>query len=152
MWSQEGIPDTELGRLNVARSPSAVIDRAFAEAMGAMRGAVAEFYGLSLEQMVATLRSDWDHLDLIDSPLQNLALLRDGLDGTSVLVTTGVSTDNDALLAAFLGMASDKTIPITPQTALAVSAILGTPLSAEKAESLAEAAERIRMAILEGHG
>lgn len=152
VWAQEGIPEIELGRLNVARAPSEVIDRAYAEALGAMTSDVTAFYALSLDQMEATLRDNWDTVRLIDSPLQNLALLRDALDGTSVLVTSGVSSNNDALLAAFLGTASDKTIPITKETALAVSAILGQPLTEEKASALAKDAERIRAAILDGHG
>ena len=152
VWAQEGIPEVELGRLNVARSPSRVIDRAYAEAIGAMTPEVASFYAQSLEQMEASLRDNWAGVQFIDSPLQNLALMRDALDGTSVLVTSGVSRDNDTLLAVFLGTASDKGIPITADTALAVSAILGHPLTADEAEDLASQAERIRQAIVAGHG
>lgn len=32
-WAQEGIPEVELGRLNVARSPSNVLDRQLAEVL-----------------------------------------------------------------------------------------------------------------------
>jgi hypothetical protein len=78
--------------------------------------------------------------------------MRDALDGTSVLVTSGISRDNDALLAVFLGTASDKSVPITADTALAVSTILGQPLSRDEAAALAEDAERIRQAIVQGHG
>jgi hypothetical protein len=52
----------------------------------------------------------------------------------------------------FLGTASDKEIPITPETAYAVSVILGQPLSAAEAEALAAEAEMVRQAILAGHG
>jgi hypothetical protein len=102
--------------------------------------------------MEASLRDDWDNVQFIDSPLQNLALMRDALDGNSVLMSSGISGDNDALLAVFLGTASDKSVPITADTALAVSTILGQPLSRDEAEALAEDAERIRQAIVEGHG
>jgi len=152
VWAQEGIPDVELGRLNVARSPAQVIDRAYAEAIGALTPEVAAFYALSLEQMETALGQHWDTLQIIDSPLQNLALMRDALGGTSVLVSSGISRDNDALLAVFLGTASDKGVPITTETALAVSMILGQPLSEDEAERLAADAERIRQAIVEGHG
>ncbi|MGI1661475.1 hypothetical protein ACRDNQ_04475 [Palleronia sp. KMU-117] len=152
VWAQEGIPEVELGRLNVARSPAQVIDRAYAEAVGAMTPEVTAFYALTLDQMETVLREDWDTLQIIDSPLQNLALLRDGLDGTSILVSSGINTDNDALLAVFLGTASDKGLPITRETALAVSTILGQPLSEGAAQALAEDAERIRLAIVAGHG
>jgi hypothetical protein len=152
VWAQEGIPEVELGRLNVARAPDRVIDRAYSEALGSLTPEVASFYAQSLEQMEDSLRTDWDNVQFIDSPLQNLALMRDALDGSSVLVTSGISGDNDALLAVFLGTASDKSVPITADTALAVSTILGQPLSRDEAAALAEDAERIRQAIVQGHG
>lgn len=152
VWSREGIPEVELGRLNVVRSPERVIDRAYLEALGSFTTEMAEFYSLDLDQMIEELSLHWDEVSFIDSPLQNLALFRDALDGTSVLTTVGIETDNDTLLAVFLGTASDKEIPITPETAYAVSVMLGQPLSASEAEALAAEAESIRQAILAGHG
>lgn len=152
VWAQEGIPEVELGRLNVARSPDAVIDRAFDEALASFTPAVAAFYRLDLEGMEKELAENWDTVQLIDSPLQNLALMRDALDGTSILSTVGIRTDNDTLLAAFLGTASDKSIPVSAATAQAVAAILGDPLTPAEAAALAAKAERIRLAIVEGHG
>lgn len=152
VWSREGIPEVELGRLNVVRSPERVIDRAYLEALGSFTSEMADFYSLDLEQMIEVFSLHWNEASFIDSPLQNLALFRDALDGTSVLATVGVETNNDTLLAVFLGTASDKEIPITPQTAYAVSVLLGQPLTAAKAEALAAEAERIRLAILSGHG
>jgi hypothetical protein len=151
-WAQEGITEVELGRLNVARSPGRVLDRAYAEALSSFTNDVAAFYQLDLPSMERELSRNWDGVHIIDSPLQNLALMRDALDGTSSLRSIGITTNNDTLLAAFLGTASDKTIPVTGDTALAVSAILGQPLSPSAAAKLAEDAERIRQAILEGHG
>lgn len=152
VWAQEGIPEVELGRLNVARSPSRVLDRAFSEALASFTPEVAAFYRLDLNDMVDELSGNWDSVKLIDSPLQNLALMRDALDGTSVLSTQGIATDNDTLLAVFLGTASDKAIPVSADTATAISAILGVPLSPADAAALAEKAERIRQAIFQGHG
>ena len=152
VWAQEGIPEVELGRLNVARSPDHVLDRAYAEALSTFSEEVAAFYRLDLAQMERELATNWDNVRFIDSPLQNLALLRDALDGRSALRDVGITTDNDTLLAVFLGTATDKTMRVTPETALSVSAILGQPLSRSEAEALAEEAERIRQAILEGHG
>jgi hypothetical protein len=43
-------------------------------------------------------------------------------------------------------------MPVTADTALAVSTILGRPLSPAEAQAVAESAERIRKAILNGHG
>ena len=51
VWAQEGLPQVELGRLNVGRSPDRVIDRAFDEALSGFTEDVAEFYRLNLEQM-----------------------------------------------------------------------------------------------------
>lgn len=152
VWAQEGIPEVELGRLNVARSPERVLDRAFAEALAGFTAETAAFYRLDLAAMEERLSQDWDAVRFIDSPLQNLALLRDALDGTSILSEAGITTDIGTLQAVFLGTASDKTIPITTDTALAISTILGQPLSAAEAAALAAEAERIRQAILEGHG
>ena len=120
--------------------------------MSSFNEEVASFYRLDLASMEKELASNWDSIRIIDSPLQNLALLRDALDGTSVLRQVGITTDNDTLLAVFLGTASDKTIPVTPDAALAVSVILGQPLSPSEAAALADMAERIRIAILTGHG
>ncbi len=152
VWAQEGIPEVELGRLNVARSPDHVLDRAYAEALSTFSEEMAAFYRLDLAAMERELATNWGNVRFIDSPLQNLALLRDALDGRSVLRDVGITTDNDTLLAAFLGTASDKSMPITADTALAISAILGQPLSQSEAAALAEEAERIRQAILQGHG
>lgn len=152
VWAREGIPEVELGRLNVSRSPSRVLDRAFNEALASFTPEVAAFYRLSLPEMERELSENWESVRLIDSPLQNLALLRDALGGSSILATVGIATDNETLLAAFLGTASDKAIPVSAETAAAVSAILGQPLSPSEAAALAEKAERIRQAILEGHG
>jgi hypothetical protein len=84
--------------------------------------------------------------------LQNLALLKDALDGTSTLTTLGVTNTNETLMAVFLGVASDKTITISTDTAIAVSTILDAPLTDAEAAALAADAEAIRIAVLAGHG
>jgi hypothetical protein len=152
VWSREGIPEVELGRLNVARSPDRVLERALEEAKASFSTEIADFYRQNLDQMVATLSLDWANAQFIDSPLQNLALLKDSLDGTSVLRDAGVMTDTHVLQAVFLGTASDKEMPISTDTAIAIATILGHPISPAEAETLARDAERIRIAILAGHG
>ena len=152
VWAQEGIPEVELGRLNVARAPDQVFERAFSEAQASFTPKVAAFYRLDLDEMATMLRESWDTVQLIDSPLQNLALMKDALSGTSILSTVGIETDNDTLIATFLGTASDKSIPVTADTVTAVTAILGRPVSAARAAELAEMAETIRLAIVAGHG
>ena len=150
-WSSEGIPEIELGRLNVARSPSRVIDRAYAEAL-AQLPSMAGFYNLSLSGMIAQLQTNWENLAIIDSPLQNLPLFRDALDGQIDLSAYGISNDRTTLMAVFVGVASDKNIPVTSETVQALSIIMDMPLSPSEAAAIAAAAESIRQAIVIGHG
>ena len=150
-WAAEGIPEVELGRLSVARSPDQVLDRAYAEALVTL-ASMADFYNLSLDQMINELSLNWDNLTIIDSPLQNLSLLRDALDGGLDLSAYGISNDTDTLMAVFLGVASDKSVSITWETAYAISVIFEMPLTQAEAEALATDAEAIRIAVLAGHG
>ncbi|MZR14652.1 hypothetical protein GQE99_16655 [Maritimibacter sp. DP07] len=150
-WASEGIPEVELGRLSVARSPDAVIDRAYAEALLVI-DSMADFYNLSLDEMIAELSLNWDEITIIDSPLQNLAIFRDALDGSIDLSDYGITNDPFTLMAVTLGVASDKNLPITAETVYAVSVIFEMPLSEADSIALAEAAEAIRIAVLSGHG
>lgn len=153
VWAQEGIPEVELGRLNVARSPTSVLDRAYAEALSSFTAEMVGFYNMSISEAVTALSLDFEAQTYIDSPLQNLALLRDALDGSSVLNTLPqIENDTGTLMAIFLGTASDKTIEVTDRTAYAVARILGTELTQAQAAALAANAEAIRIAILAGHG
>lgn len=151
VWAQEGIPEVELGRLSVARSPDQVLDRAYAEAIATIAAdpTIAAFYELSLAEMIETLSLEWDETTIVDSPLQNLALMQDVLDGTN---DTGLDNDNDTLLAVFLGVASDKAVSISTETVIAVTTILGDPITGDDAAALAADAEAIRIAVLAGHG
>lgn len=151
-WAQEGIPEVELGRLSVARSPQKVLDKSLAEALNTLSPEMIAFYDQSLQDMIEDLSLNWDEIALIDSPLQNLALLQDALDGSSALTALGVGTDLDTLVAVFLGVASDKTLPISADTVIAVTTILGTPITGAEAEALAADAESVRIAVVAGHG
>jgi hypothetical protein len=150
-WAAEGIPEVELGRLSVARSPDQVLDRAYDEALLSL-AAMADFYNLSLDEMVLELSLNWDNITIIDSPLQNLALLKDAMDGGIDLSAYGITNDTDTLMAVFLGVASDKTVPVTADTAYALSVIFGMPMTEAEAAALAADAEAIRIAVLAGHG
>lgn len=153
VWAREGIPEVELGRLNVIRAPDHVLQRAYDEALASLTPEMAEFYSMNLDEMIAALSTDFENTSYIDSPLQNLALLEDALDGSSVLTSTGeISNSTSNLMAAFLGVASDKTIPITADTVTAVTTILGSPISGSTASALAADADSIRRAVLAGHG
>lgn len=152
VWAKEGIPEVELGRLNVSRSPDRILAKAAAEELANLTPETVAFYSMSLDQMITALKTDFDNVSMIDSPVANLGLLRDVLDGTSELTAKGVVNSPDVLAAVFLGSASDKTISISPETAYAVSTILGFELSEAQSQALAKDAEDIRAAILEGHG
>lgn len=151
VWAQEGIPEVELGRLNVARSPDHVLQAALLEAIATSTSDIVAFYNLSLDEAITELSLNFDSVVMYDSPLQSLALLEDVLvDGQTSL--TGVTNDTETLAALFLGTASDKTLPITTDTVIAVTTILGTPITGDAAEQLAADAEAVRIAILAGHG
>ncbi len=151
-WAQEGIPEVELGRLNVARSPDKVLNQALDEAVASLTPDMIEYYNLSLDEAIEELSTNFDEVSFIDSPLQNLALLEDVLSGGTALEDAGVDTGDSVVAAMLLGAASDKTVPITTDTVIAVTTILETPISLEAAEELARRAEDIRIAILAGHG
>ncbi|MBI1170085.1 hypothetical protein GC209_01685 [bacterium] len=152
VWAQEGIPEVELGRLNVSRSPDHVLQRAYDEALASVSPEMISFYNLPLDQKIDQLSLSFDTVAYIDSPLQNLALLKDALDGQTNLASLGVTTSAEQLEAVFLGVASDKTVPITTNTVIAVTTILGTPVTGDAAAKLAADAEAVRIAILAGHG
>jgi hypothetical protein len=135
----------------VARSPGHVLDRAYDEVLLSMP-ATADFYNLSLEAMITELSLNWDNVTLVDSPLQNLSLYRDALDGSIDLSAYGISNDRETLMAVFLGVASDKAEPITTGTVLALSVIFEMPLTGIDPVTLATDAEAIRTAVLAGHG
>jgi hypothetical protein len=165
VWAQEGIPEVELGRLNVVRSPGTVLNRQLAEAIKTWNPTLAEpvsatvpsvttisqLYSLSSAQFITYLKSvTFKDVTLIDSPLQNLALLKDLLsDGTISLTGVTPYSTND-LAAILIGVASDKTVPISTDTVVAITKILGVSVSDPAA--VAAAAEAVRLAVLEAHG
>ncbi|QQS14445.1 MAG: hypothetical protein IPK81_09945 [Rhodospirillales bacterium] len=154
VWAQEGIPEIELGRLNVARAPAHVLEKAFYEALANFDPTKsAALYSMSAAEFAAYLRANYATVVRVDSPLENLGLLKDILaDGQTQL--PGVTPRSKIDLAAiFLGSASDKTIPITTDTVRAMITILGMPaLSDAEISALAAGAEAVRQAILAGHG
>ncbi len=150
-WASEGIPEIELGRLNVARSPDQVLERALEESLAELANG-ADFYNLTHDQMVYVLDNYFDKVPYIDSPLQNLALYDAYLNGGDPLADLGVDNDVETLLAAFLGTASDKTVPITVETVEALAVIFEVEMTDAEMQQVAEDAEEIRLAILEGHG
>lgn len=173
VWAQEGIPEVELGRLSVARSPEHVLARALDEAVATMTYPIVDFYNISLDDIIEQFSLNWDNVTMYDSPLQNLALFQDILeDGDSQLESTSygnvidkgtseytdpvdglIQISNDVKLAAvFLGVASDKTITVSEDTVEAMLTILGVFLpSGVSAEDFADMAEAVRLAVYTGH-
>jgi len=152
IWAQEGIPEVELGRLSVIRSPDRVIDQAYEEALASLTDDMAAFYNLDLDDAIYELSVNWDEITIIDSPLQNLALLEDVLNGSTALEDYGISNDTETLAAIFLGVASDKSLPITEDTVIAVTTIMEVEMTDEEIAQLAADAEAVRIAVLAGHG
>jgi len=138
--------------LSVVRSPDRVLDQALAEAVASLTPEMIAYYNLSFDEVIAQLSLNFDNVTFIDLPLQNLALLGDLLDGGSALSDAGVTTDDTLLAAMLLGAASDKTIEISADTVIAVTTILGSPITGSAAAELADLADAIRIAILAGHG
>ncbi len=157
VWAQEGIPEVELGRLNVSRAPTRVLVRAEGEALATYNEAMAELYSLDADQAAALLRSSFYDVTRYDSPLQNLALYKDVMtfgDTRLRAIDPNMAPASQLDLAAiFLGSASDKTIPISEDTVIALNRILGlVELGSEDRSTLATKAETVRAAILSGHG
>ena len=152
-WAREGIPEVELGRLNVARAPGHVLLRAEQEALANHNEAMAMLYSLSAEQAASLLESRFSEIERYDSPLQNLALYKDVMTfGVTQLPNVKPASQLD-LAAIFLGSAADKTMPVSEKTVAAVNIILGLmEMDANDQATLAIKAEAVREAILAGHG
>lgn len=171
-WAQEGIPsDLELGRLNVARAPSHVLDRSLADALSSMQPtfynqvlAIADNASLNMDQKVAALQAlvkstfADTSIVMVDSPLQNLALYKDMLTTGQIVSSSGTYDANTAtrsllLAAVFIGTASDKTLPVSTATVDAINKIMSLTLPDGVSDvELGAAAEAVRAAISEAHG
>jgi hypothetical protein len=153
IWAQEGIPEVELGRLNVGRAPPFVLARAQNKALEEFTETMAELYQLSAEDAATLLINNYDELARIHSPVQNLALYKDVMTFDQTLLPNVTPSSTYDLAAIFLGSASDKNIPVSRDSVIAINRILGlVELSPEDAAGLAAKAETVRSAILTGHG
>lgn len=153
VWAQEGIPEVELGRLNVSRAPARVLNRAEEEALSRYTSEMASLYNLSAEEAAAVLKASYRETARLDSPLQNLAMYEQVMTFNQTELQ-GVSAASPIDLAAiFLGSASDKNLPVTEDTVVALNRILGLKeLDADQRAELAAKANTVREAILVGHG
>ena len=160
-WAQEGIPVVELGRLNVARAPGKLLDKQLVEALTTLSTIVGAsgtsiYEAPNLTAAIAQITTDALR---IDSPLANLALLKDFLsdgvvdgnyvvnDGAPVLFDPAMS--DAEFVAVLLGSASDKTVAISKDTVTALETILGLEMGDDAA--IATMADDVREAILFAH-
>ncbi len=108
---------------------------------------------MSAEAFADYVAANWDTITVVDSPLQNLAMLEALYDGTLNLSSMGINPASTTDLAAiFLGVASDKTVPISTDTVIAINVIMDLGLDSGEIETLADKAEDVREGVLEGHG
>ena len=154
-WAQEGIPEVDLGRLSVIRSPDQVLDRALAEVVTTFDPALAPLYEMTADDFGDYVLAHWNDegFAIVDSPLQNLALLEElWTQGDTSL--PGVDPASSLELAAILiGTASDKTLPVTYDTVLALVVIVGADeLSQADIQYIATEAEAVRVDVATAHG
>jgi hypothetical protein len=154
-WAQEGIPEVDLGRLSVIRSPDQVLDQALDEVIATFDPDLASLYEMSAEDYGDYVLAHWNDegFAIIDSPLQNLALLEElWVEGDTGL--PGVEPASNLELAAILiGTASDKTLPVSYDTVLALAVIVGADdLSQADIQYIATAAEAVRIDVAAAHG
>ena len=155
VWAREGIPEVELGRLNMGRAPRFVLDRALDEAASRFdAGTMASFYSLDAEAAAVLLEGDYANIARLESPQQNLALYRDVMMDFPQPLLPGIQPASQLDLAAiYLGSAADKNIPITGDSIVAINRILGlVPLDDGARSTLAAKAESVRTGLATGHG
>lgn len=112
---EAALQEVEFERLNVGRAPSSVLERALGEAERIIDLDADDV--LERDAAGRLIITDADGLSYtIDSPLENLSLYQDALEG-------GSWTLQDA--AAFLGAASSKTNEVTVDTVVYLNSILG---------------------------
>lgn len=154
-WGGEDYPEVELGRLSVAKSPEKVLDRAFDEVIANFDPAVsAEYYEMSATEFASEAETNWDALTIVDSPLQNLALLRE-IWTTGDTSLPGVDIEDTSVIdlsAILIGVASDKELSISEDTIRALSVIFDADLSDAEIAAIAAKAEDVRESVAIGHG
>jgi hypothetical protein len=145
----------------VARAPGKLLDQQLVEATAALADLVAD--GSSLYQtadLAAALALISQDVVRIDSPLENLALLKDFLtdgvidgnyvttDGTTNELLNPAMTDAE-FVSLLLGSAADKTVTITEGTVGSMEVLLGVDFGDNA--TVAEMADAVRQAILDAH-
>lgn len=152
----------EMGRLNVAKSPSKVIDKADKDALVTLFATPALYQLTSLDAVILAIKSGvlpgtTTPIVRIDSPLQNLGLYKDLLTDSKLVSAAGTEfsgLSNLDLLAIFIGGASDKAgAAVSPDTITNLNIIFGLTdkMSATDVATVAAGAAAVQAAILEAH-
>ena len=153
LWAAGGIPKVELGRLNVARAPSQVLDRARLEAIAETAGSVPPIFAMNATDAAAVLSKDSETVARLHSPLQNLALYRELMVFGSIGELNVHPASRLDLAAILLGSAANRELPVSGDTVKAVNTLLGLiELPAGERDELAGKADAIRSALVAGHG
>lgn len=127
--------EVELSRLNVARSPEKVTDRALDEAVAALNAA-EDVTTDAAGRLVVLIDGEWK---TIDSPIENMALYLDLLDDGSIegltnpvvtskfatLVDGKMTTDDLNSAAVLLAATADKFTTLTLDAVMYVNNLLG---------------------------
>lgn len=163
VWAKDALiydgKTAELGRLNVARAPANVFDRQLAEALKTLDIDATSLYTTAdLAAIVAAIRAEDPSFLRVDSPLQNLALLKCLLEDNAIganVVTVNNAASFTTLAGLLIGSAADKTIPVEPATVYAITKIIEKkepvlPFGVT-VEQVAAAAEEVRQAVVFAH-
>jgi len=125
--NEDAAIEVELSRLNVARAPDRVIERAFEEVMTAI--AEAEEIATDVTGRLVLYDADTDTTKTIDAPIENLALYIDAMtDGGNL--DSGIDWSAEQA-AAFLAAAADKFGTATVDSVQYTNALLGITGSLE---------------------
>lgn len=153
VWAAGGIPKVELGRLNVVRAPSQVLERARLEAIAETGAAVPAIFGMSAADAAVALATDSEGMARLHSPLQNLALYRELMVFGSIYELDVRPESRLDLAAILLGSAANRELPVSADTVKAVNTMLGLiELPAGERDELAGKADAVRRAMTAGHG
>jgi hypothetical protein len=153
VWAGPDFPEVELGRLNVSRAPTRVLDHARILAVEELPAGVDALYGLTAEEAAVLLEMSFDSVQRLHSPVQNLALYREVMTFGEIEFFEFEPASRLDLAAIFLASAAERSKPITEDTIRALNLILGlVELDPAERAVLSSKAETVRAGMEIGHG
>jgi hypothetical protein len=130
-----------------------VLARALTEVVNNWDPAWGDLYSMTAEQFASFVLANWDSMTMVDSPLQNLALMEASATGSPNLSQLGIDPASRVdVVSIFIGVASDKNLAISNDTITALNLIMDLGLSAAEIAAIAAKAESVREAVAEAHG